>query len=67
MGFSDGIAESLKDESYEKARQESRKEVIAQIKTLIVKEINIARTEGEKTSRLTSLYNKIGKKAEIMV
>lgn len=29
------------------------------IKTLIVKEINIARSEGEKTSRLTSLYNKV--------
>jgi len=30
-----------------------------EIKDLIVKEINIARSEGEKTSRLTSLYNMI--------
>lgn len=31
----------------------------AHIKNLIVEEINIARSENEKTSRLTSLYNKI--------
>jgi len=30
-----------------------------EIKMLIVKETNIARQEGEKTSRLTSLYNLI--------
>jgi hypothetical protein len=32
---------------------------LEEVKDLIVKEINIARSEGEKTSRLTSLYNKL--------
>ena len=32
-----------------------------EVKDLIVKEVNIARSEGEKTSRLTSLYNKLPK------
>jgi len=30
-----------------------------EVKDLIVKEANIARSEGEKTSRLTSLYNMV--------
>lgn len=34
---------------------------MGEVKDLIVKEINIARSEGEKTSRLTSLYNKLPK------
>lgn len=44
----------------EKALSSERQKV----KDLIVKEINIARSEGEKTSRLTSLYNKLGKEKE---
>ena len=36
-----------------------RQETIEKIKEFIVAEINIARTEGDKTSRLTSLYMRI--------
>ena len=38
-----------------------RKQEQERIKDLIVKEINIARSENEKTSRLTSLWNRINK------
>ncbi len=36
-----------------------RKSLLDEVKMLIVKEITIAQSENEKTSRLTSLYNKI--------
>ena len=38
---------------------QTRQETIEKIKELIVAEINIARTEGDKTSRLTSLFMRI--------
>ena len=47
---------SMEWEKFTKAVREQERE---RIKDLIVKEINIARSENEKTSRLTSLYNKI--------
>lgn len=35
------------------------KQAMEETKFLIVEEMNIARSEGERTSRLTSLYNKL--------
>mgnify|MGYP001619880509 CR=1 FL=1 len=47
------------DKSIVKLLSQTRQETIEQIKELIVAEINIARTEGDKTSRLTSLFMRI--------
>ena len=61
----------LSEEDKEKDRDETRNYIplvkqtlqsqLEEVKQLIVKEINIARSEGKRTSRLTSLYNKISK------
>lgn len=45
----------------EKLLSQSRDDFKNKIKDLIVKEINVARSENEKTSRLTSLFNKLPK------
>lgn len=42
----------------DRAKSEEREK----IKMLIIEECNVARSEGEKTSRLTSLWNKIDAK-----
>lgn len=38
---------------------QSNSDLLKEIKDLIVKEANIARSENQPTSRLTSLYNKL--------
>ena len=44
---------------FENLLSQIRQETIEKIKEFIVAEINIARTEGDKTSRLTSLFMRI--------
>lgn len=58
-GMNEATPDYKKDmqDAYEKGKQEEQK----RIESLIVEEILIAQKEGEKTSRLTSLYNKIKK------
>ena len=56
---SDGNCDSFTMADLKLLLSHTREQVIEKIKELIVAEINIARTEGDKTSRLTSLFMRI--------